>query len=96
MSGETDQADGLWEPPRTTIVMEIVLGVVMLGVAATNLGADPTGWERVGGYLAALVGGLAIGVGLCLVHQGRMVRRHMATQHPGVAIPSAPKRRPRR
>ncbi len=54
-------------------------------------GENPTAWERFLGLAAALVSGLALGIGASLHRQRRMVSRHMASQHPGVPVPAKPR-----
>jgi hypothetical protein len=71
----------LWAAPRMVIVTQFAGGVVFLLLALTNLTGDPSGWHRVLAVIAALVGGVAFGVGGSLSVHGTMVRRHMAAWH---------------
>jgi hypothetical protein len=69
----------LWAAPRMVVVTQFAAGVVFLVMALVNLaGAEPSGWERFVGVVAALVAGMAFGVAGSLRVQGRMVRRHLA------------------
>ena len=71
----------LWAAPRMVIVTQIAGGAVFLLMALTNLVGDQSGWHRFLGALAALVAGVAFGVGGSLSVHGRMVRRHMEAWH---------------
>ena len=90
VDSQHEEAAGRWASPRVVVVTELLTFVVMLGVAVSNLASeDPGTWERFSGLAAALVSGLALGGGITLYLQGRMVRGHMAAQHPGVPVPTS-------
>jgi ABC-type nitrate/sulfonate/bicarbonate transport system permease component len=92
MDHQREEASGLWAPPVVVAVSQLVTFAALLVVAWTNLaGENPTSWERFLGFAAALVSGLALGVGVCLYRQGRTVRHHMASQHPGAPVPTSPR-----
>jgi hypothetical protein len=79
----------LWAAPRMVIVTQFAGGVVFVILALTNLLADTGGWQRFLGVLAAVVGGVAFGVGGSLAAHGRLVRRHMEVWHADGTTPSA-------
>ena len=88
MDTEPEGSLGLWAVPRIVVVTQLLAGAVFLCMALVNLvGGQPTGFERLIGVVAALVAGMAFGVGGSLRVQSRMVRRHMATWHPDVPVP---------
>lgn len=77
----------LWAAPRMVIVTQFAGGVVFLLLALTNLTGDPSGWHRFLAVLAALVGGVAFGVGGSLSVHATMVRRHMEAWHAEGVVP---------
>ena len=79
----------LWAAPRMVVVTQFAGGVVFLLLALTNLTGDPSGWHRFLAVLAALVGGVAFGVGGSLSVHATMVRRHMEAWHAEGVVPSA-------
>lgn len=86
------QVRGLWEPPRSAFVTQALLGVMLLVMAVTALLlGEPGAWDRVIGLGAALMAGMSFGVVLGLFGMRRMVRRHMAADHPGVPVPQKPR-----
>lgn len=90
MSDRRGEAAGLWAPTMAVVSSQLVVFTALLAVAWSNLhGEDPSAWERVLGFAAALVAGLALGVAGCLYLQRRMVHQHMASEHPGVPVPSS-------
>jgi hypothetical protein len=71
----------LWAAPPMVVVTQFVGGVVFVILALTNLLGDTNGWHRFLGVLAAIVGGVAFGVGGSLSAHARMVRRHVEVWH---------------
>lgn len=88
MRNRSGRAGALWAPPRSVVVTQVLLGLVMLAVAVTSTpDATPSAWDRFNGLAAAVVAGLAFGVAASMLVQGGMVRRHMEAEHPGEPIP---------
>ena len=82
----------LWVARTSTFLTELFLAAMFLGVAATLLvPGTPSMVSRVMGLFAALASGLSLGVVLALVGWRRMIRRHMAVDHPGVPVPLKPR-----
>jgi hypothetical protein len=82
----------LWVARTSTFVTQLLLAAMFLGVAATLLvPGTPSIVSRVMGLVAALASGLSLGVVLALVGWRRMIRRHMAVDHPGVPVPLKPR-----
>jgi hypothetical protein len=92
MTENRSEAAGLWAPPTVVVASQLGVFAVLAVLAWSNLNLhdeDPYGLWRVLGFAAALVSGLNLGVALCLHLQRRMVHQHMASQHPGVPVPSS-------
>jgi hypothetical protein len=88
MDTEPEGSLDLWAVPRMVVTTQLAAGAVFLLMALVNLlQAHPSGWERFIGVVAAVVAGMAFGVGGVLRSQGRMVRRHMAAWHPDLPVP---------
>lgn len=95
MGNESEGSLELWAVPRMVVTTQVVAGVVFLLMALVNLvGDQPSGWERFIGVVAAVVAGMAFGVGSCMHFQSRMVRRHIAAWHPDVPVPEGRRSRP--
>ena len=77
----------LWAAPRMVIVTQFAGGAVFVLLALTNLVGEPSGWHRFLAVLAALVGGVAFGVGGSLSVHATMVRRHMEAWHAEGVVP---------
>ena len=92
MKSQGEEAAGLWAPEGAVVASQLAVFAVLLITAVSNLaGESPTEWQRFLGLAAALVSGLALGNGASLYRQRRMVRLHMASQHPGVPVPTNPR-----
>lgn len=90
--GTPESVHNLWVARTSTFLTELFLAAMFLGVAATLLvPGTPSMVSRVTGLLAALASGLSFGVVLALVGWRRMIRRHMAVDHPGVPVPLKPR-----
>lgn len=86
-----ESVHNLWVARPSTFLTELFLAAMFLGVASTLLvPGTPSMMSRALGLVAALASGLSLGVALALVGWRRMIRRHMALDHPGVPVPLKP------
>jgi len=92
MDTRLDRPTALWAPTWFSLGTQLLVGVMTLGIGWTHLSFIHVDDLAFMGAVGLFVSGSAFGGFLSLFIQRRMVRRHMAADHPGAPVPDRPGR----